>query len=495
MGYAQEVEHTSKIGNLSGENTQLSIDVLYNNPTAIIVAIPLDSTKKLLKYPVGVWNNGVHCYIFNEDRSPMKEGMKFKIIYALQPDSAHFVFEALYKTLKGDVAYIDRSVLNGNPEAQILASMSENPSGVKNKSDIGFKYDDKEKMWYVYNLNGTPVPKDLGINIIVEKPKFSVKGNQPIIINEISPIIKVNTLTALVTKDVEFPNWNFEKGLSGWGKEGTAFNSQPTSGDNITTQRILYSMDHNNNGIGGDYWKDQGFNNGYKDKFWIGTYENNPDGRRAFQTQGDAATGILTSDEVLITTSFCYFLIGGGADAQRLYIELQTKLPDGSWKREAVKSCFRSSEQFYREKFSLQGLQNQTARIRIVDNSTGNWGHINADNFRFTNYVLPAITLTDPVTKIPYEVDEDAPVWGFADTHAHPANELGFGKRLIIGKANAPLSETYSNTLCHNNHTTFGNGILNTPFIGGADIHRLWTDGPTLSTSPNSTVKHITSKM
>ena len=279
-----------------------------------------------------------------------------------------------------------------------------------------------------------------------------------------------------IVSNVEFPNWNFEQGLSGWAKEGTAFNNQPTRDDNISTQRIMYNMEYNNGGVGGDYWKDQGFNQGYKDRHWIGTYENNPNGSNFLKTQGDGVTGTLTSDEFVITTSFCYFLIGGGADAQHLYVELEIKQPDGTWKREAIKSCFRNSEQMYREKFSLQGLQNKMARIRIVDNSTGGWGHINVDHFRFTNHVLPGIILTDLATRTSYEVDEDVPVWGFADTHAHPANNLGFGKRLIVGKANAPLSETYSNTLCHNHHTTGGNGVLNTPFIGGADVHK-YMDG------------------
>ena len=126
--FAQEVVHTSTFESLSGENTKLDIDILYNNPKAIIVAVPLDETKHRLKYPVGVWNNGVNCYLFNEDRSLMQEGIKFKIIYSLKPDSAHFLFQADIYALKGDVAYIDKPALNGNPGAQILASMSIQPS-------------------------------------------------------------------------------------------------------------------------------------------------------------------------------------------------------------------------------------------------------------------------------------------------------------------------------------------------------------------------------
>jgi microsomal dipeptidase-like Zn-dependent dipeptidase len=307
---------------------------------------------------------------------------------------------------------------------------------------------------------------------VIDRTRTPVRATVP------GTTLKEAVLSPVVTKDIEFANWNFERALTGWTKVGTAFDNQPTYGENIATQRILYNMEYNNGGVGGDYWKDQGYNPGFQGNYWIGTYENNPDGRKFLQTQGDGAIGVLTSEEFVITTTFCYFLIGGGADAQRLYVELQTKQPDGSWKTEATRSSPRNSEQLCRVQIPLQGLQGKLAHINIVDNSAGNWGHINVDHFRFTNEVLPGINLTDASTGISYEVDVDVPVWGFADTHAHPANELGFGKKLIIGKANAPLSETYSNDLCHKNHTTAGLGLLNTPFIGGADVHKYMNGWP-----------------
>lgn len=482
---AQEVEHVSVLSNLSGENTQLSIEELYNNPKAIFVAVPLDETKKQLKYPVGVWNNGVNCYIFNEDRSPMKEGIKFKVIYSLKSDSSNFLFQADIYTLKGDVAYIDKPSLNNNPGAVILASMSENPSGVYNRSEIAFKYDDKEQKWYVYNLDKTPIPKDLGMYIIVQKPTFVKTITKTPVIKDtlpqvIKPTITNGTLTPLVTKDVDFPNWNFEQGLSGWTKEGTAFNTQPTFGDNVATTRILNQMELSNGGIGGDYWKDQGYDVGRNGNNWIGTYENNPggSGSRFYQTQGDGPMGILTSDEFSITTNNCYFLIGGGTDAQNLFVELQIKQADGSWASAAKKTSFRNSELMYRERIDISIYKGKTARIRIVDNSNGNWGHINADNFRFTNDVLDGITLKDIATGRNYEVDVDAPVWGIADTHAHPAHEEGFGKLLITGKANTSLEETYSNDLCVVNHGALGTFVMRKPFIMGADAHEAkgWPD-------------------
>lgn len=474
--FSQEVEHTSGPGNLSGENTQLSIDVLYNNPKAIIVAIPLDETKKLLKYPVGVWNNGVNCYIFNEDRSPMKEGIKFRVIYSLQPDSANFLFQALDKTIKGDVAYIDRPVLNNNPNAVILGSMSENPSGVYNRSEIAFKYDEQEQKWFVYNVNKTPIPKDLGIYIIVQKPAAIVKTKMQVtkdtLPQVIRPILKTDSLVSNVPKDVDFPNWNFEKGLTGWTKEGTAFNNQPTFGDNVVTTRILTNMELSNGGVGGDYWKGQVYNIGRNGNNWIGTYENNPaNGGRFFQTQGDAPTGVLTSDEFSITVNNCYFNIGGGADAQNLYVELQVKQADGVWSSAVKKTSFRNNELMYRERIDLTPYKGKTARIKIVDISNGNWGHINVDNFRFTNDVLDGITLRDNASGRNYEVDVNTPVWGIADTHAHPAHDLGFGKVLITGKATTPLSETYSNDLCITNHGALGTFVVRKPFIMGADPH------------------------
>ena len=482
---AQDTIHTSKIGNLSGQNSQLNIDVLQNNPKGIFVAIPLDETKHLLKAPVGVWNNGVQCYVFNTDKMRMGENVKFKIMYSPVTDSAHFLFQADIYHLKGNVAYINKSSLNGKPDAVIFASMAENPTGVFEPKEIAFKYDEIAKQWYVYNVDGSPIKKDLGLSIIVQKPgsfitKIKlpvVKDTTPLISN---PVITNGTLTTLITKDIDLPNGNFENGLTGWTKEGTAFDNQPTFGDNVATTRILYQMELNNGGVGGDYWKDQGYDVGRNGSMWIGTYENNPGvgGNSFFKTQGDGPTGTLTSSEFIITTNYCYFLIGGGADAQKLFVELQIKQPDGNWLSAVKRSSFRNNEMLYRERIDLAAYKDKVARIRIVDNSNGNWGHINADNFRFTNTSLDGITLTDQPTGKNYEVDVTAPVWGIADTHAHPAHDAGFGKYLIAGKATTPLDQTYSNSLCEHNHGVLGTFVVRKPFIIGADPHEAlgWPD-------------------
>ena len=295
--------------------------------------------------------------------------------------------------------------------------------------------------------------------------------------------VNVTDPKLLATKDIDFTNWNFEQGLTGWSREGTAFNNQPTFGNNIATQRILYKMEYNQGGVGGDYWKDQGMNHGYNGGYWIGSYENNPKGTQMLQVQGDQPTGILTSPEILVTTSYCYFLIGGGADAQRLYVEFQTKQADGSWKTEIMKSSFRNNEMMYRERMDIAAHINKIARLRIVDNSYAGWGHINVDNIRFSNTPIQGISLRDEATGRQYEVDDDAPVWGIADTHAHPTHEEGFGGTLIAGKPHTSLEQTYSNALCNQIH-----GAVKKVFIFGADDH--FTNGwPDFISFPKFTSK------
>lgn len=312
-------------------------------------------------------------------------------------------------------------------------------------------------------------------------PVAPVEGRTPIRVLPTEPAtVRPGTLTAQVLKDVEFDNWGFENGLAGWTKTGTAFDHQPTGGDNVTTDRVLTTMEYARGGIGGDYWQKQGYPNGYKGRKWIGTFENYTGlaGSTFGATQGEGPTGTLVSPEVQLTRNRCYFLIGGGSDASKLKVEFQIKQADGTWKTEATRTSFRNSELFYREEFTLTAFKGKTARLRIVDNGTGSWGHINVDDFRFQDEALEGISLTDSAAGRTYLIDPDFPAWGFADTHAHPAHDNGFGGRTIVGKADAPLSTTYSTALCVENHSPLGLGGLNTAFIGGGDKHEIMEGWP-----------------
>jgi microsomal dipeptidase-like Zn-dependent dipeptidase len=239
-------------------------------------------------------------------------------------------------------------------------------------------------------------------------------------------------------------NWDFEGGLTGWTATGNAFANQPTYGDNVITVRVNQRLVP----LGGDYWKGP-YPIGIQGQYWIGTYENRrtPDARWGV-TQGDGPTGTLTSQPFPIRGGHLSFLIGGGNDATRTYVELITTVADydriaaaragtrldgggkdGKDSQIAIHSrdgetvvllraTGQNSEVLRRVSWDLTRFAGITVRIRIVDNSSGGWGHINADDFRLTEQRL----------------ETPAHLWGFADTHAHPANYLGFGGNMVQGK-------------------------------------------------------------
>lgn len=157
-------------------------------------------------------------------------------------------------------------------------------------------------------------------------------------------------------------NWNFETGnLQGWTKTGNAFNFQPTYGDNPTARRRGQASRH------------QG-------QYWIGTYEKRPNAsQRAGQTQGDGPKGTLTSLPFRISQSGMNFLVGGGCDANTVRVEL---IVNGSVVRKATGRC---NETMSRVRWSVSEFIGSTAQVRVVDQSSGGWGHINFDDLNFNN--------------------------------------------------------------------------------------------------------------
>ncbi|HSV73713.1 MAG TPA: glycoside hydrolase family 32 protein [Chthonomonadales bacterium] len=94
---------------------------------------------------------------------------------------------------------------------------------------------------------------------------------------------------------------------------------------------------------------------------------------------GDGTTGTLRSPEFRIERRFLSFLLGGGMDAERLAIRL---LVDGRAVRSATGPNDRpgGTERLEWASWDVADLQGRTARIEIVDQATGGWGHINVDH-------------------------------------------------------------------------------------------------------------------
>ena len=98
--------------------------------------------------------------------------------------------------------------------------------------------------------------------------------------------------------------FDFEHGIVNWLKTGTAFNNQPTYGDNPTARNR------------GQPANQQG-------DWWIGGYENRPSKwAKAGGVQGDGPQGTLTSPFFTITGKYISFLIGGGCNIKTVRAEL-----------------------------------------------------------------------------------------------------------------------------------------------------------------------------
>lgn len=275
---------------------------------------------------------------------------------------------------------------------------------------------------------------------------------------------------------IQFDNWGFEHGLSGWEKTGDAFNHQPTFGDNVTMDRVTNSTQYYKMPLGGDYWRKLGFPIGHRGGKWIGTYEKRPGNTGEPAVQGDGPRGTLTSKAFVVDKRYITFLVGGGKDLQKLRVELLERIEgkgvefsDGSYRRLAqhVKTGG-GHELMRREWFDVGALRGKTVRIRIVDEATGGWGHINVDDFQFQD-TAPTVTaapngaggkqvrshvfVKGDSSSRGY-VDWDAPVWGAADLHTHPAAHLGFGQMLIQGAPEGDIAKELAN--CNVKHGGWG---------------------------------------
>lgn len=158
---------------------------------------------------------------------------------------------------------------------------------------------------------------------------------------------------------------DFEAGyLRGWTQAGTAFDSQPTLGDNPTARGRGQPSNHQGN-------------------WWIGTHEDyqGRPGQTAGDVQGDAPVGTLTSSEFRITGTEINFLIGGG------YHPVGD--PNGATVVALVmydtivrSATGNNNETMQRTQWDVSDLVGKVATLKIIDDNTKSWGHVNCDDFQ-----------------------------------------------------------------------------------------------------------------
>lgn len=152
--------------------------------------------------------------------------------------------------------------------------------------------------------------------------------------------------------------WDFEDGnLAGWNKSGSAFDFQPTWGDNVAARGAGHS--------------------GHVGNYWIGTYEHYV-GQESIQAQGniqgDVPTGILRSTPFRINGDTISFLLGGGKSCS---VKL---IVNGITVRAASGN---DAEAMNRVVWDVSAYRGMAAVLEVVDDSSAMWGHINFDDVRF----------------------------------------------------------------------------------------------------------------
>lgn len=141
---------------------------------------------------------------------------------------------------------------------------------------------------------------------------------------------------------------DFENGYDRWTAEGTSFGLSPATGT----------------------LSDQNDVTGYNGNQLVNSFN-----------VGDQATGTLTSEKFTISNDAINFLIGGGNHRGRTFIALDI---DGRRVREAEGN---NNEKLIWKGWDVSGFKGQQARLIIVDDHTGGWGHINIDQITFANNV------------------------------------------------------------------------------------------------------------
>lgn len=143
-------------------------------------------------------------------------------------------------------------------------------------------------------------------------------------------------------------NLDLEKGsIDGWTATGDAWQGQPVEGNTVTPRKAGQASRH-------------------AGKFWVGGYE---------KSGSDAATGTLTSPTFTVSKPWASFLVGGGKSEQTR-VEL---LDDNG--AVLFKASGEDAEDMRRVPVDLSKHQGKKLRIRLVDEATGGWGHLNFDDF------------------------------------------------------------------------------------------------------------------
>jgi hypothetical protein len=122
--------------------------------------------------PVGVWydSGNDQWAVFNESGSAMPAGASFNVLAVPASSSSVFVQTATSANIAGDSTFIDSSLTNDNPGAQLQVTQDWNPGGsggVYNNHNIGVWYDTTNHEWAIFNQDEATMTTGAAFNVMV----------------------------------------------------------------------------------------------------------------------------------------------------------------------------------------------------------------------------------------------------------------------------------------------------------------------------------------
>jgi hypothetical protein len=165
---------------------------------------------------------------------------------------------------------------------------------------------------------------------------------------------------AKAEEELLFENSDFEKGdLSNWTADGDAFKAgQPVKGDTVKERS---EEKHASNPQG---------------TYWVGSAEPVFAKDAKDEAGSEKPTGTLKSKEFEIKHRVISFRLGGGAGKEDgVYLLVDGKV--ARWARG------NRSDTLHFSTWDVTDLKGKKAVIEIRDKSSGAWGHISADDFRY----------------------------------------------------------------------------------------------------------------
>jgi hypothetical protein len=107
---------------------------------------------------------------------------------------------------------------------------------------------------------------------------------------------------------------------------------------------------------------------GHRGKYWVGSYE----------THGDEAVGTLTSASFVASHPFASFLVGGGSG-----IQTRVEIVNATSGQVLFRATGPDNEKMKPVFVDLRPFMGAKIKVRLVDEATTGWGHINFDEFVF----------------------------------------------------------------------------------------------------------------